>query len=72
MTLAGATLEKNTSDAIIQTNMAEYPSKTIDYLGRTVTLTWIKLDSESYLNDYSPITQAYGILFNDRGEILRV
>ncbi len=50
--------------------MPKYPSKIINYLSRIVTLTWIKLDNESDLNNYSPITQAYGILFNAKGEIL--
>lgn len=34
---------------------------------QTVTLTWIKSIN---LTDYNPITQVYGIIFNEKGEIL--
>ncbi len=38
-----------------------YPSKTIDWHGRNITMTWINT---------SPVTQAYCICFNDQREIL--
>ncbi len=48
----------------------KYPSQIIDWLGKKITLTWIKLDRDSDLNKFKPITQAYGVCFNDEGEIL--
>lgn len=47
-----------------------FPSQTIDWSGREVTLTWIKLNDDSDLVKFQPITQAYGICFNDKKEIL--
>lgn len=37
------------------------------YKGTKVTNTWIKTDN---LENYSPITQVYGIIFSNNGEIL--
>ncbi len=48
----------------------KHPSQTIDWADRKVTLTWIKLKADSDLIQFQPITQAYGICFNDKGEIL--
>ncbi len=42
----------------------------IDWKGRKVTLTWIRLANDSDLEQYAPITQCYGICFNQQGEIL--
>ena len=42
-------------------------SNTIDWEGRKVTYTWI-LDYD--LRKYKPITQVYGICFDERGDIL--
>ncbi len=47
-----------------------YPSQTIDWASRKVTLTWIKLKDGSDLDKFQPITQAYGLCFNDKKEIL--
>jgi hypothetical protein len=44
-----------------------YPQDTYLYKGSRVTNTWIKT---SDINKYTPITQVYGIVFNDKGEIL--
>src|SRR5258708_27034483 len=35
--------------------------------GQTITMTWVEKDSVENLN---PITQVYGICFNEKGEIL--
>ncbi len=71
MTNVGVGRARNTNTVTIQTNMTtRFPRKTINYLGSPVTLTWIKLDNELDLNKYSPITQAYGVLFNSKGKIL--
>lgn len=43
------------------------PTNTVDWEGRTVTLTWIKSDS---LTDFAPITQVYGICFDEKDRIL--
>lgn len=48
----------------------KYPSQTIDWAGRKVILTWIKLNQDSDLVQFQPVTQAYGICFNNKGEIL--
>ena len=45
-------------------------SKTIDWFGRQITLTWIESHDSSELLKYFPITQCYSICFNNRGEIL--
>src|SRR3989344_4552611 len=45
-------------------------SKTIDWFGRKVTLTWIETHDPNELLKYFPVTQAYGICFNSQGEIL--
>ena len=39
----------------------------IIYKGQTYHLTWIKTDS---LDNYSPITQVYGVCFDNEGNIL--
>lgn len=48
----------------------KYPHQTIDWAGRKVTLTWIRLEKDSDLAQFQPVTQAYGICFNDKREIL--
>lgn len=45
----------------------KYPQDTYLYKGSRVTNTWIRHDD---IVKYSPITQVYGIIFNDKGEIL--
>ncbi len=45
----------------------KYPQDIYLYKGTKVTNTWIKTDD---IKNYSPITQVYGIVFNDNGEIL--
>ncbi len=45
----------------------DYPQDTYLYKGTRVANTWIKTDD---VKGYSPITQVYGIIFNDKGEIL--
>ncbi len=45
----------------------KYPQDTYIYKGTKVINTWIKTDN---LENYSPITQVYGIIFNDKNEIL--
>ena len=45
----------------------KYPSSSYNFNGITVTNTWIKTES---LEQYKPVTQVYGIIFNDKGEIL--
>lgn len=45
----------------------KYPTNTWTWNGNTVKSTWIKTDD---ISEYSPITQVYGIIFNDKGEIL--
>ena len=44
-----------------------YPKSSYIFNGIEVTMTWI-LDSD--LDKYTPVTQIYGIIFNDKGEIL--
>ncbi len=44
-----------------------YPQDTYLYKGTRVTNTWIRTDD---IESYSPITQVYGIVFNDKNEIL--
>jgi hypothetical protein len=44
-----------------------YPQNTWIWNGNKVKSTWIKTGDTS---KYSPITQVYGIVFNDKGEIL--
>ena len=44
-----------------------YPQNTWIWKGNKVKSTWIKT---SDIGKYSPITQVYGIVFNDKGEIL--
>lgn len=43
------------------------PSQTISWSGFSNTLTWIKDNS---ITQYEPITQVYGVCFNDKNEIL--
>ena len=43
------------------------PKSSYTFSGIEVTMTWIKDDD---LSKYSPVTQVYGIVFNDKGEIL--
>lgn len=45
----------------------KYPQDTYLYKGTRVTNTWIRVGD---IEKYSPITQVYGIIFNDKGEIL--
>jgi len=45
----------------------KYPQDTYLYRGTKVTNTWIKIDN---LENYYPITQVYGIVFNNNSEIL--
>jgi len=45
----------------------KYPQDTYLYKGTRVTNTWIRADD---IESYTPITQVYGIVFNDKGEIL--
>lgn len=44
-----------------------YPKSSYVFNGIEVTITWIR---DKDLSKYSPITQVYGIVFNDKGEIL--
>lgn len=44
-----------------------YPQNTWTWNGNKVKSTWIKTNDVS---KYSPITQVYGIVFNDKNEIL--
>jgi len=44
-----------------------HPTSTLSYDNKNFLLTWIK---DSKLKDYNPINQVYGIVFNDKGEIL--
>lgn len=44
-----------------------FPQDTYLYKGTRVTNTWIKTED---IESFSPITQVYGIVFNDNGEIL--
>lgn len=39
----------------------------MDWNGKEIVVTWIRADS---LKDITPITQVYGICFNDKNEIL--
>lgn len=45
----------------------KYPTSTFEWKGVTVTKTWIKTEK---IEDYSPVSQVYGIIFNDKDEIL--
>lgn len=45
----------------------KYPQNIWTWNGNKVKSTWIKT---SDIDKYSPITQVYGIVFNDKGEIL--
>ncbi len=45
----------------------KYHQDTYLYKGTKVTNTWIKTDN---LENYSPITQVYGIVFNDKNEVI--
>ena len=47
--------------------MADYPTSTFEWKGVTVTNTWIRTDN---IGNYSPVSQVYGIIFNDNNEIL--
>jgi ADP-ribose pyrophosphatase YjhB (NUDIX family) len=42
------------------------PQDTYLYKGTRVTNTWIRVDD---IEKYSPVTQVYGIIFNNKGEI---
>lgn len=44
-----------------------YPTNNYTFDSETYTLAWIKTDDVSM---YSPITQVYGVIFNDKDEIL--
>ncbi len=43
------------------------PRQTIDWRGKRFVIEWIKTDS---LHEMTPITQVYGVCFNDKEEIL--
>jgi len=45
----------------------KYPQSSYTFNGQEITLAWIRTNS---LSDLYPITQIYGICFNDQGEIL--
>lgn len=45
----------------------KYPTSTFEWKGVTVTNTWIKTEK---IEDYSPVSQVYGIIFNEDNEIL--
>jgi ADP-ribose pyrophosphatase YjhB (NUDIX family) len=45
----------------------KYPQDTYLYKGSKVMNTWIKTDN---VESFSPVTQVYGICFNENGEIL--
>jgi len=45
----------------------KYPSNNYTFDGKTYTLTWIKTDD---IEKYYPITQVYGVIFNDHNEII--
>ena len=45
----------------------KYPQSSYVFNGITVTNTWIK---DSKISKYHPVTQVYGVVFNDSGEIL--
>lgn len=45
----------------------KYPSSTFEWKGVTVTNIWVKTEK---IEKYSPVTQVYGIIFNDKNEIL--
>lgn len=45
----------------------KHPQDTYLYKGTRVTNTWIRTGD---IEKYSPITQVYGIVFNNKGEIL--
>ncbi len=45
----------------------KYPVSTFSWQGTDVTNTWIKTTE---VENYSPITQAYAVIFNDKNEIL--
>lgn len=44
-----------------------YPTSTLTYDNQNFLLTWIK---DNNLEKYKPVSQVYGIVFNDKGEIL--
>src|SRR5258708_189700 len=44
-----------------------HPTQTIDWKGEKFNITWIKTNS---LDGITPITQVYGVCFNDKEEIL--
>lgn len=44
-----------------------YPKSSYTFNGIEVTMTWMK---DEHLSKYSPVTQVYGVVFNDKGEIL--
>lgn len=44
-----------------------YPQSSYVFKGHKITMTWIETDS---VERFKPITQVYGVCFNDKGEIL--
>ncbi len=48
-------------------NMSHPTSNYTDYLGQKFTFTWIKTNK---MEDFLPCTQAYGICFTHKGEII--
>lgn len=47
--------------------MKKYPRSSYVFNGRKVAMSWIETDS---IERYKPVTQVYGICFNEKGEIL--
>jgi|SRR5581483_4663325 len=45
----------------------DYVQSSYNFKGVQVTMTWMP---EREFRDYEPVTQVYGIVFNDKGEIL--
>ena len=45
-------------------------SQTVDLDGKQVTFTWINLENAEDLQNYSPLTQAYAICYNNDREAL--
>lgn len=45
----------------------KYSTQNIDWKGKNFTVSWIKTNS---IKEFNPITQVYGVCFNDKNEIL--
>lgn len=48
---------------------SKFPQTIISSNGQNITLTWIKSDN---LSEFKPYYQVYGIVFNEKGEILLI